>query len=161
MLNRRCFVSAIGALSMPGWGAGVQAQEAKLRLAIVVAKDSPLRQLSIKDLRNLYKGDALTGPDGKRLIPLGRPAGSLERVAFDRAVLGMSPDLSAAYWIDRKIRGQSGPPRSIESAELLLRVTAKLEGAVGYVRVSGLTDWVRSVRIEGTDPGDAGYPVEY
>jgi hypothetical protein len=161
MLNRRCFVSAIGALSMPSWAGGVQAQEAKLRLAIVVAKNSPLRQLSIKDLRNLYRGDALTGPDGKRLIPLGRPPGSPERIAFDRAVLGMSPDLAAAYWIDRRIRGQSGSPRSVESAELLLRVLAKLEGAVGYVRVSGLTDWVTSVRIEGKAPTDADYPIEY
>jgi hypothetical protein len=161
MLNRRCFVSAIGALGMPSWVGGVQAQEAKLRLAIVVAKNSPLRQLSIKDLRNLYKGDALTGPDGKRLIPLGRHPGSPERIAFDRAVLGMSPDVAAAYWIDRKIRGQSGPPRSVESAELLLRVIARLEGAVAYVRVSDLTAWVTSVRIEGAAPGDANYPVEY
>jgi hypothetical protein len=161
MLNRRCFVTVIGALSMPSWAGGVQAQEAKLRLAIVVAKNSPLRQLSIKDLRNLFKGDALTGPDGKRLIPLGRPPGSVERIAFDRAVLGMSPDLATAYWIDRKIRGQSGPPRSMESAELLLRVIAKLEGAVGYVRVNGLTDWVTSVRIEGRAPADADYPIQY
>lgn len=161
MLNRRGFVTVIGALSMPSWAGSVQAQEAKLRLAIVVAKNSPLRQLSIKDLRNLYKGDALTGPDGKRLIPLGRPPGSVERIAFDRAVLGMSPDLATAYWIDRKIRGQSGPPRSMESAELLLRVIAKLEGAVGYVRMGGLTDWVTSVRIEGRAPADADYPIQY
>ncbi len=151
----------IGALSMPSWAGGVQAQEAKLRLAIVVANNSPLRQLSIKDLRNLDKGDALTGPDGKRLITLGRRPGSLERIAFDHSVLGMSPDVATAYWIDRKIRGQSGPPRSIESAELLLRVIAKLEGTVGYVRVSGLTDGVTSVRIEGRAPADADYPVEY
>ena len=128
-------------------------------LVIVVAKSSPLTSISIYDLKHLYLGEFVTGPDGRRLIPLNQAAQSRDRVAFDAMVLGMSPDQGAAYWIDRRIRGQSGSPRAVESSELAQRIVARLDGAVAYVRASEVRPEVKIVRVDGRLPTDPDYRI--
>jgi hypothetical protein len=82
-------------------------------------------------------------------------------VRFDQAVLGMTPERVSRYWIDRKIRGQSGPPRALDSADLVQRVVARLDGGIGYVRMNELKADVKVVRVDGKSPKDSGYPVEF
>jgi hypothetical protein len=68
----------------------------------------------------------------------------------------MSPDQVARYWVDRKIRGQSGPPKSIDSPSVLQRVVAQIKASIGYVRVSD----VRVLPVDGRSPHDPDYPVQ-
>ena len=159
--SRRQFFRVVGTLLVAPSATPLRAAEAKVRLVVVVAKNQALSDLSLKDLRNLYKGDQISGPDGKRLTPFAMPVHSPERVAFDRAVLGMSPDQVASYWIDRKIRGQSGAPKSVASPELLLRVVAGFEGAIGYLRVEDTPGVLKTILIGGKSASDSDYPVEY
>jgi ABC-type phosphate transport system substrate-binding protein len=128
-------------------------------IAIVVSKASPIDELTIHDLKHLFMGEFVTGPGGKKLIPLAPTASSPERTTFDKSVLGMSTDQEASYWIDRKIRGQSGAPKSLDSADMLQRVVSKLDGAVGYVRIDQVSGDVKVLRIDGKKPGDGGYRV--
>lgn len=165
MLNRRTlfavWISGLAALLPVVTAPWVIAQEEKPQLAIVVAKTSPLEQLSIHDLKNLYMGDRISAPGGTQLIPVALRGGSPERTAFERTVLGMAADRLAKYWIDRKIRGQSGPPKSVDTAELLQLVVTKLEGGIGYVSASAVSSGVKIVRIDGKAPGEPGYPVTF
>lgn len=128
-------------------------------LAIVVTKNSPLDALSFYELKHLYLGDYVNGPDGKRLIPLNRAPGSPERVAFDAAALGMTPDQDTAYWIDRRIRGQTGSPRAIAQGDLAQRIVVNLEGGVTYVRLDEVRPDVKVLRVESKLPTDPGYRV--
>jgi hypothetical protein len=160
MGNRRRFLGMLGALLSPSWLGPSKAEAGELRLAVVVGKTSGLSELSVQDLKNLYRGDQLTGPGGGRLIPFALSTDLPERVSFDRVVLGWSPVEVARHWIDRKIRGQSGPPKSVESPEMMLRVVAKLDGSLGYVRAEDVRDIVKVLRIDGKLPTEAGYPIE-
>jgi hypothetical protein len=132
----------------------------KVRLAIVVAKDSPISDISFYDLKRLYQGEAVDA-NGKRLIPLNLFPQSEDRVRFDRAVLGLSPEDVSRYWIDRKIRGQSGAAKSRESSDLVKRVVLRVDGAIGYARLSELKPDVKVLRVDGKTPKDSGYSVEY
>jgi hypothetical protein len=165
MLNRRTlfavWISGLAALLPATAAPWVDAQEAKLQLAIVVAKNSPLSDLSIHDLKNLYMGDRISAPGGKQLIPIALRTGSPERTAFEQSVLGMAADRLSKYWIDRKIRGQSGPPKSVDTAELLQLVVSKLEGGIGYVSANAVSNAVKVVRIDGKAPGEPGYRVMF
>jgi hypothetical protein len=129
------------------------------RLAIVVGKDFPLDNLSFGELKRLYMGDPVDA-HGKRLIPLALQNRSPERAQFDRTVLGMSPDAVARYWVDRRIRGESGPPKAIDSPQILLRVVDKLDGALGYVRADAVSGAVKVLRIDGKSPSDPGYRLQ-
>ena len=162
MGSRRRFLGMIGtALLAPSWTHHAKAETGELRLAVVVGKESALSELSVQDLKNLYRGDQLLGPGGKRLIPFALLPGVPERVGFDRVVLGWSPAEVSGYWIDRRIRGQSGPPRSVDSSDLMLRVVTKLAGAVGYVRAEDVRDYAKVLRINGKLPTEPGYPIGF
>jgi hypothetical protein len=165
MLNRGAllavWISGMVALLPATASPWVNAQEAKPPLAIVVARNSPLSDLSIHDLKNLYMGDRISAPGGRQLIPIALRTGSPERGAFEQSVLGMAADRLSKYWIDRKIRGQSGPPKSVDTAELLQLVVSKLEGGIGYVSANTVTSAVKVVRIDGKAPGEPGYRVTF
>jgi hypothetical protein len=128
-------------------------------LAVVVANDSTVNDLSLYELKRLYMGDAMQAPGGKNLIPLNRGSTALERVGFDQTVLDMTPEQAARYWIDRRIRGQSGAPKSVDPSAVVQRIVSRLSGSVGYILQREVTDQVKVVRVDGKLPGQAGYPV--
>jgi hypothetical protein len=162
MLTRRTVLSAwtvaAAVLALGAMSEVVNAEE-RTRLAVIVASTSSINGLSLAELRRMYLGDPVDS-GGQRLIALNRAPSAKERLAFDRLVLGMSEEEVARYWVDRKIRGQSGAPKAIDPADVHQRVVAKLPGAVGYVRSSELRDDVKVLRIDGKAPTDRGYPLE-
>jgi hypothetical protein len=130
-------------------------------LAIIVSPESKLTNISVADLQRVFQSERLTDPDGSKLIPLNHPPKTVDRVGFDLVVLGMDPEAVGRFWIDRKIRGGSGPPRTVESLATLRRVVEKLPGAIGYIRPDQLSSEVRAIRVDGKLPEDPGYPVRY
>jgi hypothetical protein len=130
-------------------------------LAIIVSPSSKLTNISLSDLRRVFESERLTDPDGNKLIALNHPPKTADRVGFDLVVLRMDSEAVGRFWIDRKIRGGSGPPRTVESLATLRRVVEKLPGAIGYIRPGQLSNEVRAVRVDGKLPEDAGYPVRY
>jgi len=153
-LGLSCLVAAAGITTPVGAG------EAKTRLAIVTSKDSPVSDISFYELKRLYLGEQINA-SGKRLLPLNLPPAFRERGAFDKIVLNMSPEQIARYWVDRKIRGDSGPPKSIEPLDLLQRVVARLDGAIAYAPVNEVRPELKVLRIDGKGPNDNGYPLEF
>jgi hypothetical protein len=135
-----------------------QAAPPRNPLVVVVAQDSPVRDLSFSTLRAMFLGDSVITA-GVKLTPLNHPPNSVERVAFDRKVLHMDPDRVGAYWTDRRVRGESRPPRNVDSVLLLKRVVARFPGAISYVRANQIEAGLRVVRIDGKTPDDRGYPL--
>jgi hypothetical protein len=125
-------------------------------LAVIVAPNSKLTNISRDDLRRVFQSERLTDPDGNRLIALNHPPKTVDRVGFDQAVLGMDAEAVGRFWIDRKIRGGSGPPRTVESLATLRRVVE-----IGYIRLAQLTNEVRVIRVDGKLPEDSEYLVRY
>lgn len=142
-------------------GARAAGAEARgVELAVVVALNSPLKDLSLSDLRRIYTSEPFSDPKGTRLVPLNHPPRTTDRVGFDRLVLGMDPETVGKFWLDRRIRGQPGAPRTVDSLAMLLKVVAKLPGAIGYVRPQYLRE-VSALKIEGTLPGKPGYRLVF
>jgi hypothetical protein len=135
-----------------------EADAAREPLAIISSKQGGITELSLYQLKRLYLGDAVQGPKGE-LMALNREVKGAERLGFDRTVLGMSSDAAARYWIDRRIRGQSGAPRAVEPAGVIQRVVARVPRAVGYVLPRDVGPEVQIVKIDGRKPGDPGYPI--
>jgi hypothetical protein len=62
------------------------------------------------------------------------------------------------FWINRRIRDEGAPPRTLTSAELAVKVVASLPGSITYVSPSMVTPNVRVLTIDGKSPTQAGYP---
>ncbi len=153
-LTRRQLLGASTALL----GAGEAMAAAPLRLQILVTKSSSLQNISVADLRQLFRGRLLSFA-GQSAVPLNHPPRAADRIIFDRLVLGMNADEISRYWVDQKIRGGTTPPRIVDSVGLLLRTIARLPGAVGYVREGFTAPDVRAIAIDGKMPTDPGYPL--
>ena len=92
-------------------------------------------------------------------MPFNAQPKTAERTGFDRGVLGMSPDEVGRYWVDRKVRGQSGAPRSLPSVMHVQKVVAKFPNAISYLPADQLTADVQPMKIDGTAYTDASYAL--
>jgi hypothetical protein len=126
------------------------------KLVVVVARGSSLTSISRSDLKRCFTGDPVS-VGGKMLMPFNATPNSPERIGFDKALLGMKPDEVGRFWVDRKIRGQSGAPRSLPSPAHIAKVAAKFPGAIGYLPADQLTSDVQTVAIDGIAYTDARY----
>lgn len=125
------------------------------RIVVVVAKGSKVTNLSSGDLKRLFLGERTDDSP----IPFNASPGTPERSGFDRHVLGMSPDDVGRYWVDRKVRGQSGAPRSLPSNAHIAKVVAKFPGAISYLPADQLTPDVQAVLIDGIPFTDSRYTI--
>jgi hypothetical protein len=126
------------------------------KIVVVVAKGSSVTNLTRGELKRCFTSEPVTA-GGKPLVPFNEAPNSAERIGFDRAVLGMTPDEVGRFWIDRKVRGQSAAPRSLPSAAHVAKVAAKFPGAIGYLTTDQLTSDVQVVSIDGLAYTDARY----
>lgn len=162
MHSRRSIVLAglvlpLAALSLGA--APLAAAPPRQTLVIVTQKNAALSELSLRELKHLYTGEQVDGPTGAQLIPLNHPPRAPVRVAFDQTVLHMNADEVGRFWIDRKIRGQTGAPRAVPSLELLRRVVATLPGTLTYLDANDVTADLKVLRVDGHAPGDPDYPL--
>ncbi len=127
------------------------------KLVVVVAKGSPVTNISKSDLKHCFLGEPVSIGDAK-LSPFNAEPRTPMRAGFDRAVLSMSPDDAGRYWIERKIRGQSAAPRSLPSSAIR-KVVARFPHAISYVSVDRLTADLQPVKIDGTAYSDASYSI--
>ncbi|HEX3760710.1 MAG TPA: hypothetical protein VHW23_18475 [Kofleriaceae bacterium] len=128
------------------------------KLVVVVAKGSSLTNISRDDLKRCYLGEPVSG-GGKTLVPFNAANGTPDRTGFDKAVLGMSPEEVGRFWVDRKVRGQSGAPRALPSAAHMAKVAAKFPGAIGYLTEDQLTSDIQAVQVDGVPYTDARYNI--
>ena len=126
-------------------------------LVVVVSAAAAMKDISTSTLRRVFQGLPTDFENGKRFVPLNHPTGTPGRAQFDRALLGLEPTAVGAFWIDRRIRDESPPPRTVPSAELALRIAASLPGAITYVYPETVTPAVKVLSIDGKVGGSAGY----
>lgn len=132
---------------------------AEVALVLVTSTKTPLENLSLGDLRQLFLGATLRDDQGGTLVPLNQEPGTPERQAFDRRVLGMSPDEMARYWIDQKVRGLKGAPRNLGPPQMLARVVERFAGAVAYLRPDQTQPGLRVLRIDGRPSAHPHYAL--
>ena len=135
----------------------VRAQATEM-LVVVVASSLRITDISSGTLRRVFTG-YMTEVGGHRLIPVNHPPHSQARSRFDRAVLGLGPEEIGRFWVDRRIRDEGQPPKTVPSAELAVRLAASLPGVITYARPDSLNSQVRALTVDGMKPGDQGYPL--
>lgn len=127
-------------------------------LVIVVGQAFAVNDISLADLKTAFNG-RIVHIQGKQLVPINHVAGAPMRVEFDRLVLQLEPEAVGRYWVDRRIRDEGIPPRSVPSPELAMRVVAAIPMAVTYARRSMLIPTVKVLTVDGRAAGQPGYAL--
>ena len=149
-----CFIAVATVLL----GSGAHAVPPAGKLAVIVAKDSPVKNLTRDELKRIFLSDAVIVA-GRKLVPFNFAPGTPPRKGFDKTLLGMSEDVMQRFWIDRKVRGQPGAPRGLPSSLVVIGVTAKFPGAIAYLPARDLTTEVQAVTIDGVPHTSPTYPI--
>jgi hypothetical protein len=127
-------------------------------LVLVVSPGLRLNDMSSALVQRVFRGEP-TDLAGRRMLPFNYAPDHALRQTFDRLVLRMTPDEVGRYWVDRRIRGQGMPPRTVPSAAVARAVAAKLPGAITYVTTADVDASVRVLSIDGKAPDDPDYPL--
>lgn len=114
------------------WVAPAEAES----LAVIVNKDNPSTPLSATMVADMYRGETLHWPEGERVKLVNREISAETRKTFYFRVLNAKPD-QVFYRHATPIPVQSVIQRSDEA---VVRFVGTIEGAIGYVRLSGLQD---------------------
>ncbi len=121
-------------------------------LVVIVNRSNRAGNLSKGDLRAIFLSKRMRWEDGSKILAVNLPNSNASRHRFDEVVLGMSREDVGKYWVDRRLRGGTGAPKSVSSPEVVVKVVSDSETAVGYV---SRADVNQSVKIVATIRGNS------
>lgn len=164
-MSRRGVILAIGcaaALAAGSRGASAQSPAAGPAdaLAVVVNRANAVDGLSLRELRRIFMLETQSWPNGRKITVVLREKGQPERAEAIRMICGISETEYDRHVLFQTFRGLVGwGPRSILSANAMLRFIFNAPGAIGYVPSDQVDTSVKVLPIDGLLPGDPKYPL--
>ncbi|MCY3781068.1 MAG: LysR substrate-binding domain-containing protein [Chloroflexi bacterium] len=114
-------------------------------LAIIVNPANSITALTVDDLRSVFGGRqrdwSAFGAEPTAVVPLSYQAGSDVHQEFQRLVMGMT--------------SITGNALLMPSFEAMLQQVSELDGAIGYLPLSGIDDRARALAIDGVRPTES------
>jgi len=127
-------------------------------LALVVAADSKLPDVTLVELTKLCKGAQKAWPDGRSFtLVLKDPTAPEMHVAVQKLFGASGTDAKAAI---AKINESRPLIKIVASDEDVFRTVASIPGAVGIVDVYSINSAVKVLHIDGKLPFDIGYALK-
>ena len=161
-LQMPLFRVVVGSLLLSLLGAApnaARAQEAE-PLAIVVNRNNPLSEISLADLRRVFRGQRSRWTNGRRVTLVMRDPGAPERDAILRSLYGLDELEYRRSYLRAVVSGEAEAPKTLVSNTGVLRFVYNVPGAIGYVRARDVDASVKTLRIDGRLPGEPGYLLE-
>jgi len=106
-------------------------------IAVVVGTSSPIRDVTVDGLREVYLRRRRIWPDGTPSLPVNLPADHPVRRAFSRRVLGRLPEDLESHWGRLAFDGVRPPP-VLQTAQAVCAYVAVEPTAIGYVPASAV-----------------------
>lgn len=127
-------------------------------LAIVVNRSNPLSEISLGDLRRVFRGQRSRWSNGRRVTLVMRDQGTLERNAILQSLYGVAEEDYKRTYMQAVFSGETADaPKTLASSNGVLRFVYNVPGAIGYVRARDVDASVKMLRIDGRLPGEPGY----
>jgi hypothetical protein len=125
-------------------------------LAVIVNKSNPVNDLSLPELRRILLGEKTNWKGTKKISLLLPTVGSPERQTALRLV-AMDESSYRSHWTE--ISGGGTAPVAAPASGMAVNLVADTEDAIAVVPLGDVKGSVKILRIEGSLPGDAGYPI--
>jgi ABC-type phosphate transport system substrate-binding protein len=146
------------ALSLLGGAPRMARAQDSEPLAIVVNRNNPLTEISLADLRRVFRGQRTRWTNGRRVTLVMRDAGAPERDAIIQGLYGFDEAQYRRTFLQAVFSGEaSDAPKTLASTNGVLRFVYNVPGAIGYARARDVDASVKTLRVDGRLPGEPGY----
>ena len=146
-------VLLLGALASPP-------RAAAEAMAVIVHPDTPVQNLTFAEMRRVFLGERQYWNAETPVVLIVRaPVAPERQVVLDR-IYRMSESQFKQYWIARIFRAEAtSTPKVVYSNQTINELVAAIPGAISLVRADDIKPGVRTIRIDGSLPGEANYPL--
>ena len=129
-------------------------------IAIVVHPTVSVDDLSFDELRTIFLGERQFWPDRSRITLLVRAPVAYEREVVLNRIYRMSEDEFRQYWIAKMFRAEvASGPKLVYSNDMARQLVTAIPGAITFMPASETDERVKTLRIDGVLPSEAGYPL--
>jgi hypothetical protein len=130
---------------------------AQAQIAVVVNPSNSIEELSLDNLRRLFLGQAKTFPTGAH-ARLATHAPSVP--AFDRAALGLQPEIVRSRWMAMIFRGEATSiPTELTNPDDVKKFVRDHADAIAFLPLSNVDGTLKILTVAGRRPNDAGYVI--
>ena len=152
--SKSVFIAALLSLA-----AGVQSVDAQsVAVAIVVHPSTDVENLTLDELKSIFRGERQFWDDGRRVTLLIRAPVAEERELILQRIYDMDEDQFREYWIGKMFRAEvAAGPKLVYSADMARDLVTVIPGAITFVPVPDVSSGTKVVRIDGLLPSDEGY----
>jgi ABC-type phosphate transport system substrate-binding protein len=127
------------AICLTVWSTGHAEQ-----VAVIAHKSVPLDTISATQLLDLYTRDQQFWDDGQVVTVFDLKIKGEVRDYFYR-FLGKKPSRMKSIWMKKMLLGEGSPPSTLATEEELLAEVAATTGAIGFIRLTKVTDAVKTL----------------
>lgn len=130
-------------------------------VAIVVHPSTPVSDISLPELRRIFRGEQATWPNDEPIVLLVRTPLPIERDVVLGRIYQMSEIELRQFWLGRIFRDATATgPRVVSDTDTARRLVASLPGAISFLPADQVGPGMRVLRINGKLPGEPGYPLQ-
>ena len=158
-MKKYCVLAA--ALLLGAYLAPLAAQTARgSDVAIVVHADTPVTNLSLAEVRKIFRGERQYWATGLPVVLLVRAPVARERDVVLKVIYQMTEAQFRQYWVAKIFRAESvSAPKLVYSNDIAKQLVASVQGAISFMEAREVGPGVKVVRVDGHLPGEAGYPL--
>lgn len=130
-------------------------------VAIVVNKDNPINELSIRELTAVFELQQQFWKGGSKVRVIMQKAGCRERKVMLKNVYYRTDESLNKYWLIRMFKAEIADLPEIEASnEKVKQVVSKHVDAIGFIDASKVDDTVKVLKIDGLLPGAEKYRMK-
>jgi ABC-type phosphate transport system substrate-binding protein len=130
-------------------------------MAVVVNPSTPVSDLSLSEVRKVFRGDRQYWSKDVPVVLLIRAPRSRERDVVLRTLYEMSEAQFKQYWIAKIFRAEAtAAPKIVYSNNMAKELVSVIPGAIAFLPENEVTDGLKVVKINGRMPGERGYPLK-
>ncbi len=129
-------------------------------VAIVVHPETAVDNLTLDELKRIFRGDRQFWEDGRRVTLLIRAPVAEERQLILERIYEMNEDQFREFWIGKMFRAEvAAGPKLVYSADMARDLVTVIPGAITFVPMSQVDAGTKVLRIDGLLPSDQGYAL--
>jgi ABC-type phosphate transport system substrate-binding protein len=144
-----------------GMAAKSHAQTKSSDMAVVVNPSTPVSDLSMAEVRKVFRGDRQYWTRDVPVVLLIRAPRSRERDVILKKLYDMSEAQFKQYWIAKIFRAEAiASPKIVYSNDMAKELVSAIPGAIAFISEKDVGDGLKIVKIDGHLPGEPGYPLK-